>query len=63
MTANLSSDCCHLCARMCYYVISKWGRAGSTGDGLYRIAGRGATHRVKSGKKVTGNDREFALAA
>ena len=43
--------------------ISKWGRAGSTGDGLYRIAGRGATHRVKSGKKVTGNDREFALAA
>jgi len=42
---------------------NKWGRVGSTGDRLYRIAGRGATHRVKSGKKVTGNDREFALAA
>lgn len=48
---------------LCYNCVDKWGRAGSTGDGLCRIAGRGATHRVKSGKKVTGNDKEFALAA
>ena len=58
--AKIAARNCVECA-MIY--IAEWGRAGSTGGYLCRIAGRGATHLVKSGKKITGNSEEYALAA